>query len=589
MKTMTQTATPALQGAQTAVALPANVSGGAGTADNPYVLKSNSGTVTLISGKYYTVPDNITIGTAPTSVDSTHARTSNDATGGLVVNGAYVEISSGASVNGTIDMSASGSSLKLDATSSWSYTAYNPNKASLGGTTVTWNSIKGAVVSGLVNSDGSANTNVSVVVEGVDTSNAVSKIYEPFYIAGTTSTGSTNGSEFILGKAQASNGNTANLGFEIVYPNGAQISNNKNLSFNTTKNSKTGEYTVNNSVYTCFLAGTMILMADGSQRAVEEIGVGDAVAVLVDGERAARDVIWVGRHFAHVRNGLADDEAGYPVRIRAGAMAENTPERDLLVTAEHCLFVNNRFVPVRMLVNGGSIAYDRSHSSYFYYHVETADHSVIFAEGCATESFLDTGHRRHFDGSDNILSFLPKTWAQAAVPLAVDRAFVEPVHSALSDRSASLGYEVIAPAQTTTDSDLHLLTDAGMKIRPVRFAGGNALFMLPEGVESVHLVSRSARPSDAEGVFVDDRRELGVLVGKVSLWQAASTHVITSHLSGNAAGWYAPEGQRSWSAGYAQLPLEQHIAEQGAMLSVEILAGGPYLLSTEQTSAALYG
>ena len=61
---MTQTATPALQGAQTAVALPANVSGGAGTADNPYVLKSNSGTVTLISGKYYTVPDNITIGTA---------------------------------------------------------------------------------------------------------------------------------------------------------------------------------------------------------------------------------------------------------------------------------------------------------------------------------------------------------------------------------------------------------------------------------------------------------------------------------------------------------------------------------------------
>ncbi|WP_367160790.1 Hint domain-containing protein [Kozakia baliensis] len=53
------------------------------------------------------------------------------------------------------------------------------------------------------------------------------------------------------------------------------------------------------------------------------------------------------------------------------------------------MYFDGRFIPARMLVNGGSIAYDHSFSRYDYYHIETADHSVIFAESMPTESYLD--------------------------------------------------------------------------------------------------------------------------------------------------------------------------------------------------------
>ncbi|WP_035367102.1 Hint domain-containing protein, partial [Acetobacter pasteurianus] len=68
----------------------------------------------------------------------------------------------------------------------------------------------------------------------------------------------------------------------------------------------------------------------------------------------------------------------------------------MLITAEHCLFFEGKFVPVRMLVNGVSIFYDKSITSYDYYHVETDQHSVITADGMLTESYLDTGNRRAF-------------------------------------------------------------------------------------------------------------------------------------------------------------------------------------------------
>ncbi|OAZ70812.1 hypothetical protein SRCM100623_02163 [Acetobacter pasteurianus] len=68
------------------------------------------------------------------------------------------------------------------------------------------------------------------------------------------------------------------------------------------------------------------------------------------------------------------------------AIADGVPYKDMLITAEHCLFFEGKFVPVRMLVNGVSIFYDKSITSYDYYHVETDQHSVITADGMLTEA-----------------------------------------------------------------------------------------------------------------------------------------------------------------------------------------------------------
>lgn len=173
--------------------------------------------------------------------------------------------------------------------------------------------------------------------------------------------------------------------------------------------------------YTCFLPGTLIRMADGSEKSVETIVPGDAVRALVDGETVSRKVVWAGAQEIQVRPALSDDEAQFPVLVRRNAISEGLPARDLRITPEHCLFIEGRFIPVRMLVNGGSIAYDRNVTSYTFHHIEAERHSVIFAEDMPTESYLDTGNRVAFsmDGNVHVMG-RAMSWDDAAAPLETD-------------------------------------------------------------------------------------------------------------------------------------------------------------------------
>lgn len=545
-------------------------SGGSGTKADPYILSGNTGTITLQAGKYYIVPDGVTIGKAVTN------NAANNASGGINLNGAYLEIASKAHVNGTINMSVSGSSLKLDATPKWVYSDYNPGKAGVGQTTWTWQSIQSAVIDGLITSDDKPNTAVSIVAEGVASDGSVR-------VLGTFGTSTSNGSEMIYNKAfkPAGSNSSGHLGFEVLVPSNSSVLQQKAATLPSRETSD-GAYIVGDTgsdVYVCFLAGAMIRMADGSEKAVEDILVGDRVAALVDGQSVAREIIWTGRKFAYTRAGCPADEAGYPVRIAAGALSEGVPSHDLFVTSEHSLFVNGGFVPVRMLVNGGSIAYDRSQSSFFYYHIETSDHSVIFANDCATESFLDTGHKNIFDGSDNVISLRAKTWADAAAPLTTARDVVEPLHAALATRSIEQGFGEQGAPVVTDDADLHLVTTEGVMVHALRQVGSCVSFMLPPGTRGVHLVSRASRPSDTIGPFVDDRRQLGVLVGAVHLSTAHSgQQQVVSHLDRQFSGWNAPEGTYRWTTGYAFLALPESAAEASSILTMEIVGSGPYLV-----------
>ena len=109
-------------------------------------------------------------------------------------------------------------------------------------------------------------------------------------------------------------------------------------------------------IATCFLRGTHIATPDG-ETTVEQLRPGDLVATVQDGRTTFRPVTWVGNRGMDVaRNGGDTDD--YPVRIQAGAFRDNVPHRDLLVTSEHCIFVDGGLIPVRMLVNGSSIRID---------------------------------------------------------------------------------------------------------------------------------------------------------------------------------------------------------------------------------------
>jgi hypothetical protein len=84
---------------------------------------------------------------------------------------------------------------------------------------------------------------------------------------------------------------------------------------------------------------------------------------------------------------------------------------------------------------------------------------------------------------------------------------------------------------------------------------------------------------------VDDRRELGVLVGEILLWSGRKAKHVRQHLSNVALpGWHGLESEdRRWTAGNAELQVST--AGQARLLEVELLAAGPYLLEAGDTAA----
>ena len=338
----------------------------------------------------------------------------------------------------------------------------------------------------------------------------------------------------------------------------------------------------------CFLAGTLISTFN-STMAVEAIKVGDIVKTFdwKMNQTTNATVIWVGQKHTNVKTYLSDDLAGYPVRILKNAISENVPNEDLLVTPEHCLFFDGNFVPARMLVNGRSIYYDYSITSYDYYHIETEQHSVIWANGMLTESYLDTGNRNTFKNDQKVVSLFNniKTWDNdAAAPLNVHRDFVEPIYNQINKRALDINFELQTEHfALTSDPNLYLTTELGTIIQPHACNNGKYIFNIPEGIDKVDLISRTGRPCETVGSFIDDRRELGVLVGNVFVINKNDIHEITDHLSNpDLTGWDVIEQSPCrWTKGKATLNI--HATQSGkSVLIVNILAAGPYLLDKKK-------
>lgn len=148
------------------------------------------------------------------------------------------------------------------------------------------------------------------------------------------------------------------------------------------------------SNFVCFMAGTLIATPSG-QSAVETLAVGDMV--LTAGGRAV-PVMWLGRQTVSTVFGM--NEILRPVTIRAGALGENLPVRDLGVTADHAMLIDGVLVQAGALVNGSSIsrmALADLGDTFTVFHIETDNHQIILAEGAAAETFIDNVTRARFD------------------------------------------------------------------------------------------------------------------------------------------------------------------------------------------------
>jgi hypothetical protein len=140
----------------------------------------------------------------------------------------------------------------------------------------------------------------------------------------------------------------------------------------------------------CFYPGTRIATSEG-ELPVEDLRAG----VLVQTARGVLPVRWLGRSDISTR--FADPQRSLPIRICAGALGGGLPARDLLLSPDHAILLDDLLVQAGALVNGATIRRERDVPERFsYYHVELATHELLCAEGVAAESFVDNADRRHF-------------------------------------------------------------------------------------------------------------------------------------------------------------------------------------------------
>lgn len=144
----------------------------------------------------------------------------------------------------------------------------------------------------------------------------------------------------------------------------------------------------------CLTRGTLVATQAG-EVPVEALRPGDMVQTM---DRGWQPVKLVLRRRVTQRE-LARNKRLYPVRIRAGALGEGIPKRDLLVSRQHRMAVRSGIVQ-RMfdcetvlvaairLTGLPNIHVDETLEEVEYFHLILSAHEIVFAEGAATESFL---------------------------------------------------------------------------------------------------------------------------------------------------------------------------------------------------------
>ena len=144
---------------------------------------------------------------------------------------------------------------------------------------------------------------------------------------------------------------------------------------------------------TCFTAGTQIATPSGTT-SVEALRPGDLLCTLDHGAQPVRTILRTDVSRATLQ------ESGHlaPIRIAAGALGQNLPTRDLLVSPQHRFLVNSPIVQ-RMFPSAEILVSARklcalegveelsADEDVTYFHVVLDGHEVIFAEGAPAESF----------------------------------------------------------------------------------------------------------------------------------------------------------------------------------------------------------
>ena len=163
------------------------------------------------------------------------------------------------------------------------------------------------------------------------------------------------------------------------------------------------------TVAACYASGTLIRTPEGDVP-IEDLRIGDLVTTDAG---PARPIRWIGRR-SYAGRFAARNPNVLPVLIRAGALAEGIPQRDLHVSPLHAMYIDGLLVPAIELVNGISIIRQTKVQQVDYVHLEFDTHDVVIAEGAPSESFVDDDSRRMFHNAAEYRALYPDAaWTEA--------------------------------------------------------------------------------------------------------------------------------------------------------------------------------
>jgi hypothetical protein len=189
------------------------------------------------------------------------------------------------------------------------------------------------------------------------------------------------------------------------------------------------------------------------------------------------------------------------------------------------MLLDGVLVPARALLNGATITQDRAHERIDYFHIELDAHGVIFAEGAASETFVDDGSRALFQNAAEFHHLYPD--APPAGGFCAPRIEAGERLDAIRRRLAGLAADVRSTMQDVT----------------IDRTGLHEVTVWP-GTDTVRLIS-------AAGHAPGDARRLGIAVAQFALDGAALG------LQENAfgPGFHAAEAGWRWTDGAACLVL----------------------------------
>ena len=269
--------------------------------------------------------------------------------------------------------------------------------------------------------------------------------------------------------------------------------------FNTAPDAGTGTVVTDTP---CYCRCTRIL-TDRGERSVEDLCIGDR---LVTFSGAARAIRWIGRRSYSGRFAATNRDV-MPVLIRRGALADDVPRRDLLVSPLHALYLEDVLLRAAGLVNGISIVQLEAVDRVDYFHLELDSHDIILAEGAPAETFIDDDSRGMFQNAADyrvMYPDAPREPARFCAPRVEDGEMLEAMRRRLADRAQlarpSSAVQTLSGSldRVSRDRVTGWARDAGPLDLPVH------LLVLDNDVVLAHIVADQAR-SDRHGTTIRDK------------------------------------------------------------------------------------